>query len=184
MSEAPTSTVLSPTLKYDSNSKFITVAEGCFWGVEHIYNKYFSNGKGLIDCKVGYSNGNLPNPSYKRVCEGDTEYAEVLQISYDPSVVTLRELIEFFYKTHDPTTLNSQGRNKGTQYRSAIFYHEAEDLKIIEEVTQEYQAKWGNNITTRIEPIINFYDAEEYHQAYLEKNPEGYHCPTHFVREF
>lgn len=80
--------------------------------------------------------------------------------------------------------MNSQGRNKGTQYRSAIFYHEEEDLKLIQEVTEEYQPKWENKITTRIEPIINFYDAEEYHQAYLEKNPEGYHCPTHFVREF
>lgn len=174
---------VSPTILSTSTSKLITVAAGCFWGVEHIYKKQYIN-KGLIDAKVGFSNGSLPDPSYKRVCEGDTNYAEVLQISYEPSQVSLRELISFFYKIHDPTTVDSQGPDQGTQYRSAIFYHSEEDLPIIQEVTKEYQPKWNNAIVTKIEPIKNFYDAEAYHQAYLENNPAGYHCPSHFIREF
>ncbi|CCH46826.1 hypothetical protein BN7_6425 [Wickerhamomyces ciferrii] len=108
--------------------------------------------------------------------------AEVLQISYDPSTVSLKELLGFFYKTHDPTTLNSQGPDQGTQYRSAIFTHDDEDLKIAKQVTEEYQPKWGNAIVTKVEPIKNFYDAEDYHQLYLHNNPSGYECPTHFVR--
>jgi len=110
--------------------------------------------------------------------------AEVLQISYDPKQVSLKELLGFFYKIHDPTTLDRQGGDVGTQYRSAIFTHSDDDLKIAKEVTKEYQPKWSNSISTKIEPIKNFYDAEDYHQLYLDKNPTGYHCPTHFVREF
>ncbi|KAH3683155.1 hypothetical protein WICPIJ_005898 [Wickerhamomyces pijperi] len=180
------SSTVSPTIITTTTSKLITVAAGCFWGVEHIYKKQYHN-KGLIDAKVGFSNGNLPDPSYKRVCEGDTNYAEVLQISYEPSQITLIELISFFYKIHDPTTVDSQGPDQGTQYRSAIFYHYPEDLSVIEQVTKEYQTKWksstGRDLVTKIEPIKNYYDAEDYHQAYLENNPQGYHCPSHFIRE-
>lgn len=110
--------------------------------------------------------------------------AEVLQISYDPAKLPLREIISFFYRIHDPTTLNSQGADKGTQYRSAIFYHDASDLAIIEEVTEEYSKKWKAPLVTKIEPIKNFYDAEDYHQEYLFKNPDGYHCETHYIRGF
>ncbi|KAH3677044.1 hypothetical protein WICMUC_001950 [Wickerhamomyces mucosus] len=160
---------LSPTIIKDASSKFITVAAG----------KNYAN-KGLLDAKVGFANGIVADPTYKRVCEGDTEF---LQISYDPAKVSLKELISFFYKIHDPTTVNSQGADTGTQYRSAIFYHNEDDLKIIDQVTKEFEPKWGNKIVTKIEPIKNFYDAEDYHQLYLDKNPEGYHCPTHFVRD-
>lgn len=109
--------------------------------------------------------------------------AEVLQISYDPQQVSLKELVSFFYRIHDPTTIDRQGGDVGTQYRSAIFTHGDEDLKIVKLVTEEFQPKWNNSITTKIEPIKNFYDAEDYHQLYLDKNPSGYHCPTHFVRD-
>lgn len=176
--------VISPTIKFNPQSnKLITIAAGCFWGVEQVYRKYYGS-KGLIDAKVGFANGAIDNPSYKRVCEGDTQFAEVLQISYDPKQVSLKELLSFFYKIHDPTTLDRQGADTGTQYRSAIFTHDDEDLKIAKQVTEEYQPKWQNSIITKIEPIKNFYDAEDYHQLYLDKNPTGYHCPTHFVREF
>ncbi|CAM9015837.1 unnamed protein product [Wickerhamomyces anomalus] len=163
--------VISPTIKFNPQSnKLITVAAGKYYG-----------SKGLIDAKVGFANGAIDNPSYKRVCEGDTQF---LQISYDPKQVSLKELLSFFYKIHDPTTLDRQGADTGTQYRSAIFTHDDEDLKIAKQVTEEYQPKWQNSIITKIEPIKNFYDAEDYHQLYLDKNPTGYHCPTHFVREF
>lgn len=93
------------------------------------------------------------------------------------------DLLSFFYRIHDPTTLNQQGPDTGTQYRSAIYPHSEEDLKIAEEVTKEFNPKWNNSIKTEIELIKNFYDAEDYHQLYLDKNPEGYHCPTHFIRD-
>lgn len=175
---------ISPTIVYNAGTnKLITVAAGCFWGVDHIYRKNYVD-KGLVDAKVGFANGHVDNPSYKRVCEGDTNFAEVLQISYDPAKLPLREIISFFYRIHDPTTLNSQGADKGTQYRSAIFYHDASDLAVIEEVTEEYSKKWKAPLVTKIEPIKNFYDAEDYHQEYLFKNPDGYHCETHYIRDF
>lgn len=149
--------------------------------MEHIYKKNFAS-KGLIDAKVGYANGVVPNPTYNKVCGGDTQFAEVLQISYDPQVVSLKELLAFFYKIHDPTTPNQQGADRGTQYRSAILTHDAADSKIAEEVTREFNPKWNNQIATRIEPIQNYYDAEDYHQLYLDKNPNGYQCATHYVR--
>ncbi|CDR38312.1 CYFA0S02e00166g1_1 [Cyberlindnera fabianii] len=156
----------------------------CFWGVEQIYRKHYLN-KGLIDTKVGFSNGHkeLENVSYKRVCQGDTEFAEVLQISYDPAQLPLKELLSFFYRIHDPTTKNQQGNDIGTQYRSAIFTHSDEDLEIAKQVTEEFQPKWGNKIVTKIEPIKSWVEAEDYHQEYLDKNPYGYHCENHFVRD-
>ncbi|CEP24217.1 K07304 peptide-methionine (S)-S-oxide reductase [Cyberlindnera jadinii] len=183
---------ISPTIVYNAGTnKLITVAAGtppgrCFWGVDHIYRKNYVD-KGLVDAKVGFANGHVDNPSYKRLLttwDYSNTVAEVLQISYDPAKLPLREIISFFYRIHDPTTLNSQGADKGTQYRSAIFYHDASDLAIIEEVTEEYSKKWKAPLVTKIEPIKNFYDAEDYHQEYLFKNPDGYHCETHYIRDF
>ncbi|KAH8813083.1 peptide methionine sulfoxide [Xylogone sp. PMI_703] len=163
-----------------------TVAAGCFWGVEHIYRKHFT-GKGLYDARVGYCGGDTKNPSYRSVCNGNTGHAEALQIVYDPTKVTYRELIEFLYRIHDPTTPNRQGADMGTQYRSAIFYHNDEQKSIAEEVTKQANEKWWKGkISTQILPAAEWWDAEDYHQKYLEpgNNPNGYQCPTHFLRNF
>lgn len=169
--------------KPGSSLEVATVAAGCFWGVEHIYRKHFLN-KGLIDTAVGYSGGHAVNPTYKQVCTSTTDHAEALQILYDPAKLPYSKLIDFFFRIHDPTTLNSQGPDRGTQYRSAIFTHSPDQQKIAEEVRDKFQADfWAKPIVTAIEPIANWYDAEQYHQLYLEKNVDGYECPTHYVRQ-
>lgn len=182
------SPVVSKTIKFNpATDKLITLGAGCFWGTEHIYRKQF--GSRIVDGRVGYANGSdaardLQNGvSYKRVCNGDTGFAEVFQLAYNPKVVSLKELIDFFFRIHDPTTVNRQGPDTGTQYRSAIFTHSEEDLKEVQRLKAEWQPKWNNKIVTTVEPIKNFYDAEEYHQIYLDKNPGGYECPTHYVRD-
>ncbi|KAI8357845.1 hypothetical protein EDC96DRAFT_243222 [Choanephora cucurbitarum] len=160
-----------------------TFAAGCFWGVEHIFNKYFKE-LGIVT-RVGYMGGELEDPTYKQVKTGTTNHAEVCEILFDPSKVSFETLVEFFYKMHDPTTLNAQGpEDIGTQYRSAIFYHTDEQKSIAEKVTKEVQEKHypETKIVTEITPAAKFYNAEEYHQFYLEKNPEGYACPTHYLR--
>ncbi|EPS41823.1 hypothetical protein H072_4216 [Dactylellina haptotyla CBS 200.50] len=165
-------------------TEMATVAAGCFWGVEHIYRKHFKD-YGLIDAKVGYIGGDTKNPSYSKVCGGATGHAEALQITFDPSKVSYRTLIEFLYKIHDPTTLNRQGADAGTQYRSGIFYHNEEQKRIAEEVTKMANENWWNNqISTAIIGATDWWDAEKYHQKYLDHNPGGYECPTHYVRKF
>lgn len=177
--------VVSPTIKTTLTSKLITVAAGCFWGVERVFSKYFT-GKGLVDAKVGYSNGikSVGQVDYKMVCLGSTDFAEALQISYEPSQVSLKDILDIFFRIHDPTTVNAQGPDRGTQYRSGIFVHSDEDLKVANEVKEHFQKEWypNNKIVTQIEPIEIWYDAEDYHQQYLDKNPDGYECPTHFLR--
>ncbi|CCV00020.1 unnamed protein product [Malassezia sympodialis ATCC 42132] len=163
-----------------------TFANGCFWGTEHIYRKYFS-GKGLLDVKVGFIGGkkDFPNPTYRDVCTGKTGHAEAAQVVFDPAQVSYAELVEFFYRTHDPTQVNGQGPDIGTQYRSALFPHTDEQERTAKRVTEEVQAKHfqpkGSQIATQIErlPVEDFFVAEDYHQAYLINNPSGYHCPTH-----
>ncbi|ODQ81553.1 hypothetical protein BABINDRAFT_159829 [Babjeviella inositovora NRRL Y-12698] len=174
---------VSPTLKVNPNDQILTVAAGCFWGTEHMFRKHFGT-KGLVDCKVGYANGSTVNPTYGDVCKGTTDHAEALQISFDPSVVSLKELVKFFYLMHDPTTLNAQGPDLGTQYRSGIFYNTAEEATEIDAVEAEVQAKFYPNhkIVTTKEPLQQFWDAEDYHQLYLKQNPGGYACPSHFLR--
>lgn len=179
---------VSKSLNFNPQTdKLLTVAAGCFWGTEHIYRKHF--GKRIVDCKVGYANGDeskkdaLNSVSYKRVCSGDTGFAEVLQMAYNPKIVTLKELVDFFFRIHDPTTLNSQGPDVGTQYRSALFASTPEDLKELLSLKEQWQPKWNNHIQTKVEMINNFYDAEDYHQLYLQNNPSGYECPTHYIRD-
>lgn len=181
-------TGISKGLKFNPQTdKLLTVAAGCFWGTEHIYRKHF--GDKIIDYKVGYANGDeskkdsQESVSYKRVCGGDTGFAEVLQVSYNPKIVSLKDLTDFFFRIHDPTTVNSQGPDVGTQYRSALFASTPEDLKELQALKEQWQPKWGNKIKTEVELIKNFYDAEEYHQLYLDKNPSGYACPTHYIRD-
>lgn len=164
-----------------------TFANGCFWGTEDIFRKYYGGGKGLLDAKVGYIGGkeSSKNPSYEEVCTGRTGHAEATQIEFDPKKVSYAELVEFFYRSHDPTQKDRQGPDRGTQYRSAIFTHSAEQDEVAKKVTEEVQQKHftpkQQKIVTQIEqrPASSFFVAEEYHQKYLENNPSGYHCPTH-----
>jgi peptide-methionine (S)-S-oxide reductase len=174
---------ISPTLNADGY-EVVTVAAGCFWGVEHIYRKHFGNGKGLIDARVGYSGGSTNAPSYKQVCTDTTGHAEALQFTFDPKIVSYETLIDFFFRIHDPTTFNRQGGDVGAQYRSAIFTHTPEQADTAQNVKERMQQTFypKQRIVTTISPIENFWDAEQYHQLYLVNNPEGYHCPSHFLR--
>ncbi|KAJ2923327.1 hypothetical protein H1R20_g9236, partial [Candolleomyces eurysporus] len=164
-----------------------TFASGCFWGVEHIFLKHFppAEDKGILKTAVGYTGGkeSAASPGYQTVCSGTTDHAEAVRIEFDPTKVTYDELVEFFYRTHDPTTVNRQGADTGTQYRSAIFYHSPEQETIAKRVTEEVQKGHfdpiGKKIVTEILPASKWWDAEDYHQLYLFKNPTGYQCPTH-----
>jgi peptide-methionine (S)-S-oxide reductase len=157
----------------DAELGIATVASGCFWGTEHIYREHYGKEKGLLDAKVGYIGGkdSSKDPSYQEVCSGRTGHAEALQLKYDPSVVTYAELIEFFFRSHDPTQLNAQGNDRGTQYRSAIFPHDANQTSIVKKVMQEVQEKHfdskGKKLATTIEerPVSAFFVAESYHQS-------------------
>ncbi|KAI1082119.1 peptide methionine sulfoxide reductase MsrA [Whalleya microplaca] len=171
-----------------------TIAAGCFWGVEHLYRKHFDN-KGLYDARVGYIGGDTSHPTYRAVCTGKTGHSEALQIHYDPAQLTYRQLLEFFYRMHDPTTPNRQGPDLGSQYRSAIFYHSPEQEATAREVTRQAGEQWygaggvgkgegKGGIVTEIVPAGQWWDAEDYHQLYLHKNPGGYECPSHFLRTF
>lgn len=161
-----------------------TIAAGCFWGVEHMYRKHF-DGKGLYDARVGYIGGDSTNPSYRDVCSGATGHAEATQIVYDPNRITYRQLLEFFYRMHDPTTPNQQGPDRGSQYRSGVFFHDPEQERVAREVTKKVSEQWwGGKVVTEILPAGQWWDAEEYHQLYLDKNPSGYECPSHFLRTF
>lgn len=182
------SAIISKSIKFNpSTDRLITVACGCYWGTEHMYRKYLNDK--IIDCRVGFANGSETKKdqsdsiSYKRVKQGDTDFAESLQISYNPEVITLKELIDFFFRIHDPTTSNAQGPDTGTQYRSGIFTHSTEDLDEVKKIKEEWQPRWNNKIVTVVEPIRNYYDAEEYHQKYLNRNTDGYACPTHYLRD-
>ncbi|KAI0393729.1 PMSR-domain-containing protein [Xylariaceae sp. FL0594] len=161
-----------------------TIGAGCFWGVEHLYRKHFGD-KGLYDARVGYTGGDASHPSYRQVCSGKTGHNEALQIHYDPTRITYRQLLEFFYRMHDPTTLNRQGPDTGTNYRSGIYFHNEEQEKIAKEVTRQANEQWyKGKIVTEIVPAGPWWDAEDYHQLYLHKNPSGYECPSHFLRTF
>ncbi|CAG8949106.1 hypothetical protein HYFRA_00002234 [Hymenoscyphus fraxineus] len=161
-----------------------TIAAGCFWGVEHMFRREFKS-RGLYDARVGYIGGNTSSPSYRAVCSGATGHAEALQVTFDPEKVSYRELIEFFYKMHDPTTRDSQGPDRGSQYRSGIFWHDEGQKAVAEEVTRKVDEKWWKGkVVTEILEAGEWWDAEEYHQKYLNNNPGGYECPSHFLRKF
>ncbi|KAL9079168.1 MAG: hypothetical protein Q9157_001919 [Trypethelium eluteriae] len=152
-----------------------TVAAGCFWGVEHMYRHTF-DGKGLLDARVGAYD--IPSPIMKS--SADRMFfnadAEALQVVFDPKQVTYRQLLEFFYRMHDPTTMNRQGPDTGSQYRSAIFFHDEEQEKVAKEVTEKVQKEWWKDgkVVTEVLPGGEWYDAETYHQKYLDVNPGGY----------
>jgi len=151
-----------------------TLGAGCFWCVEAIFERI----RGVAEVKSGYSGGHIKNPSYKEVCTGETGHAEVCQISYDPHVISFTELLEVFWKTHDPTTLNCQGNDIGTQYRSAVFYNTEEQKRIAEEVKSrlDHEKIWKDPIVTEVVPFEVFYPAEEYHEDYYSRNPNQTYC--------
>lgn len=154
--------------------KDIYFAGGCFWGTEH----YFKQVRGVISTAVGYANGNTDNPTYEQVYTDLTGYAETVHIVYDPEVVSLTLLLELFFRSIDPTSLNRQGNDCGTRYRTGIYYTAEEDIATIREVYRDIERIVGEPLMVEVEPLRNFYIGEEYHQDYLDKNPRGYcHIP-------
>lgn len=152
------------------NLSEIYFAGGCFWGTEH-FLKLINGVKGT---QVGYANSNVANPTYKQVCTGETNAAETVKVEYDPQEVDLNMLIDLFFKTIDPTVLNRQGNDRGTQYRTGIFYTNPADLPVIEAAVEEQAKGYDKPLVVEIKPLSNFYKAEDYHQDYLDKNPGGY----------
>lgn len=159
----------------EKNLNEIWLAGGCFWGVE----AYMSRVYGVYDVTSGYANGNTENPTYEEVCTGTTGYAETVHVKYDPARVNLEKLLTYYFKIIDPTLLNQQGNDRGEQYRTGIYYQNAEDKAVIAKVVAQEQKRFDKPIVTEVEPLKNFTLAEEYHQDYLEKNPNGY-CHVEF----
>ena len=151
-----------------------TFGAGCFWCVEAVFQRL----DGVISIKSGYSGGTVKNPSYKEVCNGTTGHAEVCQIVFDKSKISFDELLQVFWKTHDPTTLNQQGNDFGTQYRSVIFYHNAEQKQLAEKYKKQINEEhaYPNPIITEITPFKNYYEAEDYHQNYFNQNGSESYC--------
>jgi peptide-methionine (S)-S-oxide reductase len=151
-----------------------TLAGGCFWCLEAVYEDL----KGVERVESGYTGGSVPNPTYEQVCSGRTGHAEIVQITFDPTIVTYRELLQVFFTIHDPTTLNRQGNDVGTQYRSAIFYHTPEQKSTASEVIAELaqQGVWEDPIVTEVAPLEEYYPAEDYHQEYFRRNPSQSYC--------
>lgn len=157
-----------------SNQETATLAGGCFWCLEAVYDEI----KGVLSVESGYSNGHTPNPTYKEVCNGDTGHAEAVRIQFDPSVISYRDLLNVFFGIHDPTTLNRQGGDMGTQYRSAIFYHSPGQKETAETLIRELseQRIWNSAIVTEVTAAETFYIAEDYHQEYFAHNQFQPYC--------
>ena len=150
-----------------------TLAGGCFWCLEAVYDQM----KGVLSVESGYIGGHVDQPTYQAVCGGRTGHAEAVRVTFDPSITSYQELLEVFFTIHDPTTLNRQGHDVGTQYRSAIFYHTPEQKRIAEEVIRTFSKEqiYTNPIVTQVEPAATWYEAEPYHQEYFARNPfQGY----------
>lgn len=152
-------------------SQLATFAAGCFWGVEETFRKT----DGVISTRVGYVGGHTENPTYEEVCTDSTGHAEAVEIEFDPAKISYEQLLEVFWNNHNPTTLNRQGPDTGTQYRSAVFYHNDEQKELAEKSKQQLadSGKWDNDIVTEIVPTATFNEAEEYHQQYLKKRGLG-----------
>lgn len=163
-----------PALAVPAGKEVATLAGGCFWCTEAI----FTDLRGVEQVISGYSGGRVENPSYEAVCNGTTEHAEAIQILFDPKEASYRDILRIFLTTHDPTTLNQQGADVGTQYRSAIFTHSDEQSKIAQEIIAEVgkERLWQGSIVTEVTPFANFYKAEEYHQDYFAQNSTRGYC--------
>ncbi len=153
-----------------NNYKEIYLAGGCFWGTE----KYLSGMKGVVKTDVGYANGNTENPTYEEVCHNNTGHAETVRVIYNSSVISLPFILDLYYDAINPISVNRQGGDVGTQYRTGIYYVNEEDKAVIDKSIQELQKKYDKPIAIEVLPLKNYYLAEEYHQKYLDKNPNGY----------
>lgn len=151
-----------------------TLGGGCFWCLEAVFDDL----KGVTDVVSGYVGGHVANPTYEQVCNGTTGHAEVVQVTFDPRALSFRDVLAVFFSIHDPTTLNRQGNDVGTQYRSAIFYHSPEQQRVAEEMIRELEAEgvWDAPIVTEVVPMSEFYPAEAYHQEYFRRNPGQPYC--------
>jgi len=155
------------------NLEEITLGAGCFWCVEAMFQQL----KGVQQVVSGYSNGHTQNPTYKEVCSGHTGHAEVARITFDPKIISTEDILKIFWTTHDPTTLNRQGNDVGTQYRSGVYYHTEEQKELTERLIKEFAPTlWDNPIVTEIKAIDNYYPAEDYHQNYFNDNPNQGYC--------
>jgi peptide-methionine (S)-S-oxide reductase len=167
-------TTMNKNMETNTKSDTATFGTGCFWCSQAIFERL----KGVESAVAGYSGGTTANPTYEQVCTGKTGYAEVCQVIYDPKIISYDELLKVFWKTHNPTTLNRQGADVGTQYRSVIFYHNEDQKKKAEYYKDELNKSgaWKDPIVTEISPFTKFYKAENYHQDYFEKNPNQGYC--------
>ncbi len=158
----------------DNKIEVATFGGGCFWCTEAIFKRI----KGVLEIMSGYSGGEMENPDYETVSQGTTGHAEAIKITFDPKIISFEKLVEIFFHLHDPTTLNRQGNDVGTQYRSMIFYHSPEQKDVAEKVRRQIEEEhvYQNKIVTQIAPFENFYKAEEYHQNYYENNREAGYC--------
>lgn len=155
-----------------TGNQITTLGGGCFWCIEAVFSRI----DGIARATSGYAGGSTSNPSYEQVCTGTTGHAEVVQVEFDPEVISYADLLRLFFRAHNPTTLNRQGADVGTQYRSVIFYHDEQQLQEAKTVIAEVQEKWGDPIVTELEPAPTFFPAEEYHQRYFERNPYAGYC--------
>lgn len=150
--------------------KKIVLAGGCFWGVQ----EYFSRINGILKTEVGYANGRIKNPTYEEICNNNTGFAEVCYLEYDETIISLKEVLDKFWAVVNPTSLNRQGNDVGSQYRSGIYYFDTADVPTIAASIEKLQENFDKKIVTEVKPVENYYEAEEYHQDYLKKNPNGY----------
>ncbi len=155
-------------------TEIATLGGGCFWCLEAVYDQL----NGVLNVESGYAGGHVPNPTYEQVCTGRTGHAEVVQVTFDPAIISYREILEIFFAIHDPTTLNRQGADVGTQYRSVIFYHSPEQKQAAEAMIAELEARrvFANRIVTEVVPLNAFYPAEDYHQEYYQNHPGQPYC--------
>lgn len=151
--------------------KFV-LAGGCFWCLDSAYVQF----KGVTDVTCGYTGGIVPNPTYEQVCDGNTQHAEVVSIEFDPAVITQEQILDIFFTVHDPTQLNRQGNDIGTQYRSAMYYSTSEQKEMFLQAIERAKAIWGDGIVTEVTELPKFYEAEEYHQDFFAKNPNQGYC--------
>jgi len=172
INKMPGEAAMSPSEK--KNTETATFAGGCFWCTEAVFDRL----KGVSKVTSGYTGGQVPDPTYKQVCEGTTGHAEAVQIVYDPKVITFDQLLDVFFHTHDPTTLNRQGADTGTQYRSSVFYHNEEQKAAAKKVIDALNAAevFDNPIVTKLEKLGKWYPAEDYHQQYFELNGRQPYC--------
>jgi peptide-methionine (S)-S-oxide reductase len=159
-----------------ARSEIATFAGGCFWGVEELVR----NMPGVVDTTVGYTGGTTENPTYEEVKTGRTGHAESLEIQFDPERISYEDILDYFFRLHDPTTANRQQNDVGTQYRSAIFYHDETQREAALRAIERAQKKWSNPVVTEVVAATRFWPAEDYHQDYLQRIPWGYNC--HYVR--